>query len=106
MLIFHFCSEIRDTCATFASGAKAQDLNTHGRDLNGGLILSMDLKQAYDRLPRPALAEGLSLSQCPRNLSAVLLQWLVGARYEITHRGRRTWIPTSRRGQAGVQGIP
>lgn len=122
-IVFHFCSEVQTLCSkpggtlpgqpshfrgkpggcpsevTPQPGANTATSTTTGRDLNGVLILSMDLKQAYDRLPRPALAEGLS--QRPRNL---ILEWLANARYEITHRGRKAHIPTSRGVRQGCSG--
>lgn len=62
----------------------------------------MDLQQAYDRLPRTGLAEGLTFGSCPASLQTVVLQWLFEADYHLSHRVQRpaqihqtfTWCQT------------
>ena len=51
---------------------------------------SLDLKQAFDRLPRDELMRGLKQCNCPDKIAPVLLHWLVDARYELQHRGAQT----------------
>lgn len=62
--------------------------------LAGGLMLSLDLKQAYDRLPRRHLHSGLHYCGCPPELSTVLLQWLHEAQYHVHHRGLENKLTT------------
>ena len=103
--IFTFCPDIRTTCAMQAS-SPWKPRTTNRPILQGGMILSLDLKQAFDRLPRDELQSGLKYCQCPDAIATVLLQWLVNARYEIHHRGGRKWIPTTRGVRQGCKASP
>ena len=68
--------------------------------------MSMDLQQAYDRLPRHHLAEGLALCGCPPNIQTVLLQWLFEAQYHLRHRGLSQGVAPSRGVRQGCKASP
>ena len=59
----------------------------HAHWLAGGCCLSLDLSEAFDRLPRHLLREGFDLTPCPPSLIALLQAWLTDARYTLSHRG-------------------
>lgn len=103
--VFTFCAEIRTLCAR-QSYSPWRPQQTHSDELQGGIILSLDLKQAFDRLPRDELARGLQRCHCPDNIATVLIHWLVDARYELQHRGDQTWIHTSRGVRQGCKAPP
>ena len=105
LIIFDFCDHVRSACKQLAPGPWR--LRPAPKDcLRGGLILSLDLKQAPDRLPRPQLAQGLHLCGCPPELSTVLMHWLEGARYAIAHRGHKLQILTTRGVRQGCKASP
>ena len=72
----------------------------------GGLILTLDLKQAYDRLPREHLPKGLDLCGCPPELSTVLLSWLHQAQYHVRHRGLEGSLTPERGVRQGCKASP
>lgn len=91
-LAFDFCNEIRALCQPLRPGPWRATTTT--RSFGGGLMLSLDLKQAYDRLPRRHLHSGLHYCGCPPELSTVLLQWLHEAQYHVHHRGLENKLTT------------
>ena len=99
-----FCFEIRERCQEMRPGPWRPSAQTP--QLGGGLILSMDLKQAYDRLPRQQLAEGLAFCGCPSSLQTVLLHWLDEAHYHLRHRGLSRSMRTSRGVRQGCRASP
>ena len=103
-LAHQFCPEIRERCQAMRPGPWTPSAQT--QTLPGGLILSMDLKQAYDRLPRQQLAEGLAFCGCPPSLQTVLLHWLHEAHYHLKHRGLSRSITTSRGVRQGCRASP
>ena len=97
-LAFDFCNEIRPLWQTIRPGP--------WRTFGGGLILSLDLKQAYDRLPREYLAKGLDMCGCPLELSTVLLHWLHQAQYHVRHRGLEGSLTPERGVRQGCKASP
>ena len=63
--------------------------------LCGGLTLSLDLRMAFDVLPRRLVERSLREAQIPAGLISLVMAWLVGSSYHITHAGEEfTLTPT------------
>lgn len=50
-----------------------------------GILLSLDLSQAFDQMPRSDLFDGLLANGCPEPLALLLVNWLFQAQYRIKH---------------------
>lgn len=103
LAIFDFCASLRRRCQEHSPGPW-KPARTSTMDHCGGL--SLDLQQAFDRLPRPQLALGLEHTGCPETLTTVLMQWLDRAHYEIAHRGCRSQLLTTRGVRQGCKAPP
>ncbi|CAE7721805.1 unnamed protein product [Symbiodinium sp. CCMP2592] len=55
--------------------------------LCGGLALSLDLRMAFDVLPRRLVERSLRDAKIPEGLISLIMAWLVGSSYHITHAG-------------------
>ena len=102
MFVHDFCGQVRSACQARRPGP----WRTRQDTFCGGLMLSLDLKQAYDRLPRQFLAAGLHSCGCPPEISSVLLSWLTDARYHVRHRGLRASVHTQRGVRQGCRASP
>ena len=76
------------------------------RRIGGGLCLSLDLSEAFDRMPRDRLGPGLDQVHCPSDLKVLLLAWLHGAAYHIDHRGQTCHIIPTRGTRQGCVASP
>ena len=70
------------------------------------MMLSLDLTQAFDRLPRSSLYEGLVTCGRPNTLALLLVNWLKDAKYDLNHRGLIAEIVTSCGVRQGCKGSP
>lgn len=55
--------------------------------LCGGLLFSLEFREAFDRLSRTALRKGLQLCHCPDKIIELFLHWLDQAQYHVHHQG-------------------
>ena len=85
-------------------------LDETGRTLTtrlvGGIMLSLDLTQAFDRMPRSKWYEGLLTCGCPQRTALLHINWLKGAKYGIHHRGLSSEIVTTCGVRQGCRGSP
>ena len=103
---FDHCHQVRSIC-TQANPSHWQKEAGHTKPLLvGGVMLSLDLTQAFDRLPRSALYEGLLLRGCPPQIACLLVNWLKDAKYGINHRGLHANILTTCGVRQGCRGSP
>lgn len=102
MFVHDFCDQVRTACQVNRPGPWRITQAT----FSGGLMLSLDLKQAYGRLPRHFLAKGLQHCGCPDEISFVLLSWLTDARYHVRHRGLKVSVHTQRGVRQGCRASP
>ena len=79
--VFDHCHQVRTNC-TMANPSHWQKQAGHTKPkLTGGLMLSLDLSQAFDKLPRSKLLEGLLNCNCPPSIA---LCWSTGSKMPNT----------------------
>ena len=105
-IAFEFCANIRSMCMDATPGPWTALAGQQRPGLCGGLLFSLDMKQAFDRLPRSALKKGLSLSHCPPEMAELFLHWLDQAQYHVHHRGLHQAIPTTCGVRQGCKASP
>ena len=69
-------------------------------------MLSLDMSEAFDRLPRQHLHAGFDLAGVPKQLALLFEHWLHNARYHIHHRGIDCTIPSNRGVRQGCKASP
>ena len=104
--VFDHCHQVRTDC-TLANPSHWMKQAGHTKPkLTGGLMLSLDLSQAFDRLPRSKLFEGLLSCHCPPSIALLLVNWLKDAKYSINHRGLTSEIVATCGVRQGCRGSP
>ena len=106
MFVFDHCRQIRSLCQASTWSYWQRSSRACRPSLCGGLMLSLDLSQAFDRLPRDLLAEGFDVMAPSSELAHLLLHWLTEVRYHISHRSHGTTIKTSRGVRQGCKASP
>ena len=106
MFVFYHCRKVRDACTTNARSFWSRHAGHPQTCLAGGAILSLDMSQAFDRLPRERLHQGFQLAGVPEDLSLLFEHWLKDARYHIHHRGIDCAIDSSRGVRQGCKASP
>ena len=106
MFAFDHCRQVRACCQAATSSYWDRYAGRQKPLICGGLMISLDLSQAFDRLPRTMLAEGFDIIAPHSTVAPLLLHWLTEARYHITHRGIHTTIPTKRGVRQGCKASP
>ena len=104
--MFEHCRTVRSICQDAAPNYWHRRQGSEPKPLCGGLMLSLDMTQAFDRLPRHALAAGLHRLAPDSALASMMLHWLTGVRYHIRHRGHQTVVQTSRSVRQGCKASP
>ena len=98
------CRLVRSSCEansqSFWKRAAGQPL------LAGGMMLSLDMSQAFDRLPRHHLAAGLQLLEIDPALSQFFLKWLDQATYHFQHRRSPCSVTTTQGVRQGCKASP
>lgn len=105
-IAFDFCATIRSLCMEATAGPWTTLAGSQRPGLCGGLLFSLDMKQAFDRLSRSALRKGLHLSHCPPEITELFLHWLDQAKYHVHHRGHHHAIPTTCGVRQGCKASP
>ena len=82
-------------CNDVISMRKQYDTVPSPPKVYGGLLLSIDLQQAFDTVPRLALFDHLDAIGVAENLSTLLRAWHDGTRYHITQKFQHAAIPIS-----------
>lgn len=73
--------------------------NTQTPDVYGGFTIGIDLKRAFDRVPRPDLFCDLHELGVDEACTQLLQEWHVGTRYWIEHKGQHNHVE----GELGVR---
>ena len=74
--------------------------------LCGGLLLSLDMSQAFDRLPRSHLCRGFDMLEVPPHLSQFFLRWLDEATYHFEHRRMPCSVTATQGVRQGCEASP
>ena len=106
MFVFQHCRTIRDGCARNSQTFWTRHAGHPTPAFFGGAILSLDMSQAFDRLPRHLLHQGFNMTGVPSELALLFEHWLHEARYHIHHRGIECSILTGRGVRQGCKASP
>ncbi|CAE7237188.1 pol [Symbiodinium sp. CCMP2592] len=85
-VVFAHCRDVR--AAAQAQGRSLYDLRAgHKRgSCAGGLQLSIDCTQAFDRISRDLLQRALEMMEVPADLIGIIMQWVHSTRFHIGGR--------------------
>ena len=99
------CRDVRSLCES-ASPSYWRRQQQAPPTLCGGIILSLDMSQAFDRLPRSHLRRGFDMLHVPEHLSQFFIRWLDEATYHFEHRRMPCSVPTSQGVRQGCKASP
>ena len=74
--------------------------------LVGGLLCSLDLSAAFDKVPRTHIMTGLKLAQVRPDLLKLVAEWLQNSTYWFKHRGMQHQLFTSHGIRQGCKASP
>ena len=106
MMVFNHCRTIRAACEAQTCSFWHRLAGHAPTSLAGGAMLSLDMSQAFDRLPRHVLQAGFDLLQVPLPIARLFMHWLHHARYHISHRGVECSISSDRGVRQGCKASP
>ena len=106
LFVFDHCRLIRATCQAASNSYWKTRQSVARPPLCGGLMLSLDMSQAFDRLPRSELLAGFNLIAPSSHLAWMLMHWLTEVRYHFQHRGYKATVNTSRGVRQGCKASP
>ena len=106
IVVTNHCRHVRSQCEAQIGSFWSKMAGNRPAPLAGGALLSLDMSQAFDRLPRTYLAQGFADCQVPPDLAQMFLGWLHNATYHIDHRGVKASIATSRGVRQGCKASP
>ena len=104
--VFQHCRLVRARSQSAMKNLWQRRAGEAPRRIGGGLCLSLDLSEAFDRMPRDRLGPGLDQVHCPPDLKVLHLAWLHGAAYHIDHRGQTCHIIPTRGTRQGCVASP
>ena len=82
---FAHCKEVRDLLAAQVRTVHHSRQGVKQQDLVGGCALSLDLSQAFDRLPRQLVVASLRDAQIPVEMINLVIAWHTGSQFHISH---------------------
>ena len=99
------CQKVR---ALLHSMRRPPSLNSSNpsSSLYGGLTISIDLKRAFDSLPRPDLFDGLRQLGVDGACVTLLQEWHVGTRYWLEHKGHQDHVSVALGVRQGCRAAP
>ncbi|CAE6926470.1 unnamed protein product [Symbiodinium sp. CCMP2592] len=103
---FKHCASVREELGHHRRDLHARKAGHRPTPLFGALMLTLDLSQAFDRMPRHHLLQGMRDLQLPDSLVAVLMQWHSQIRYTVHHAGQSCTFPASRGIRQGCSASP
>ena len=105
MFVCDHCRTVRNLCATPRSNQTVASPSPL-KDFRGGLMLSIDMSQAFDRLPLDQLALGFDWLQVDPQLSQLFQLWLHEATYHFQHRRVPCHVQTTQGVRQGCKASP
>ncbi|CAE7783692.1 unnamed protein product [Symbiodinium sp. CCMP2592] len=103
---FKHCASVREELGHHRRDLHARKAGHRPTPLFGALMLTLDLSQAFDRMPRHHLLQGMRDLQLPDSLVAVVMQWHSQIRYTVHHAGQSCTFPASRGIRQGCSASP
>ena len=83
--VYQHCSSVRAQLQKHTRNLHQRFAGTKAVPLYGALMLTVDLAQAFDRMPRSKLYQGLCRLQLPQDLIHILMAWHSSIHYNIHH---------------------
>ena len=106
LFVCQHCREVRSQCEAAGHTYWRQTHAQPAPPLRGGLMLRLDMSQAFDRLPRNQLSTGFQLLQVPSSLSQFFMHWLDQATYHFDHRRIPCSVVTTQGVRQGCKASP
>eukprot|EP00435_Cladocopium_sp_Y103_P069123 s396_g32.t1 len=100
------CREVRDLLDSQKFVIHNRACDNEQFNLVGGIMLSLDLSQAFDVVDRPALYEGLASLGVTTSLLSFLKSVYSCTSYKFDHRGHQREFPTTRGIRQGCRAAP
>ena len=104
--VFMHCSQIRGKLAAFAPNLHNRFAGHKPTALYGALQLSVDLTQAFDRMPRSRLLSSMRRIALPQNLVHLVMSWHSQATYWFRHGGKEYSVPAEQGIRQGCSVAP
>ena len=83
--VFQHCAQVRHELQTHRKNLHQRYEGAAPVPLYGALMMTIDLTQAFDKVPRSKLYEGMCQLQLPADLIHVLMSWHAGIHYTVHH---------------------
>ncbi|OLP80230.1 LINE-1 retrotransposable element ORF2 protein [Symbiodinium microadriaticum] len=83
--VYQHCSSVRAQLQQHTRNLHQRFAGTKAVPLYGALMLTVDLAQAFDRMPRSKLYQGLCRLALPQDLIHILMAWHSSIHYNIHH---------------------
>ena len=83
--VYQHCSSVREQLQKHTRNLHQRFAGAKAVPLYGALMLTVDLAQAFDRMPRSKLYQGLCRLQLPQDLIHILMAWHSSIHYHIHH---------------------
>ena len=92
---FMHCRAVRDLCQAQRRSLYEQKAGNTTRGCAGGMQLSIDLTQAFDRVSRGLLEAALIYIGVPLDLRSLLLRWVHAVHYVVQREGHKQRFGTT-----------
>ena len=93
--VFTHCAYVRTELSKHHKNLHHQHAASKPTPLFGSLMITVDLSQAFDKMPRELLYQGMVNLQLPADLIAVIMAWHAHIHYTVHHSGEsRTFAAT------------
>ena len=93
--VFIHCAAARDELSKHPKNLHHQWEGHKSVPLFGSLMVTVDLSQAFDKMPRDLLLQGMIDLQLPADLIAIIMAWHAHIHYTVHHSGEsRTFAAT------------
>ena len=90
---FSHCRDVREVVKSQVRTVFHMRQGVQKQELVGGCCLSLDLSQAFDRIPRKLVVLSLRDSGAPEALINLVTAWHLDSKYDINHGGSSATIP-------------
>ncbi|OLQ03284.1 hypothetical protein AK812_SmicGene13768 [Symbiodinium microadriaticum] len=85
--VFAHCATVRAELSKHHKNLHQQHADAKPIPLFGSLMITVDLSQAFDKMPRELLYRGMVGLQLPADLIAIIMAWHAHIQYTIHHSG-------------------
>ena len=93
--VFMHCRQVRARCQALKRSLYERRAGQHSAGCAGGMQLSIDLTQAFDRIDRSLLEKALLHIGVPAGLRSLLLRWVHAGHYVVACGGHQRRFATS-----------